>query len=140
MTYRLLADLLLLLHLLFICFVLFGGFLCLKQVRWAWVHLPATLWGVWIEWSGRICPLTPMENRFRILASGQGYESGFIEHYLLPVIYPGNLTVPVQIALGGVVIIMNLVVYYIVIARRRNAKRQLTNDINTLPYKKNDGG
>ena len=140
MGYRLLADLLLILHLLFICFVLFGGFLCLIRIRWAWFHLPAAAWGVWIEWSGRICPLTPLENRFRVLAFDEGYQGGFIEHYLLPVIYPEKLSFQIQLILGSIVILTNLGVYLLVFLRRRNLKRQLTNDINALPYKKNDGG
>ena len=119
MGYRLLADLTLLLHLCFILFVLFGGFLCLHHIRWAWVHLPAAAWGVWIEWSGRICPLTPLENRFRALAAQEGYDSGFIEHYLMPVIYPEDLSIPLQIVLGGLVILINLSIYLFVLWYRR---------------------
>jgi len=91
--YRVLADLTLGLHLAFILFALLGGLLCRHRKHWAFLHLPTLLWGVWVEWSGTICPLTPLENHFRELASGQGYQGSFIEHYLVPIIYPQGLTV-----------------------------------------------
>ncbi len=115
MGYRLLADLTLVLHLCFILFVLFGGLLCLHRVYWACLHIPAAIWGVWIEWSGRICPLTPLENHFRQLASGRGYSTGFVEHYLLPLIYPADLTVSLQVLLGALVIIINIFIYLFVL-------------------------
>lgn len=111
MVYQLAADLLLVLHLLFVLFVVFGGLLCLHRVRWAWLHLPALCWGVWIEWSGRICPLTPLENRFRHLAGGAGYSGDFIEHYLLSILYPAGLDRPMQWLLGGLAILVNLIIY-----------------------------
>lgn len=122
MGYGLAADLLLVLHLLFIVFVLFGGGLCLHRTYWAWLHLPAMLWGVWIEWAGWICPLTPLEVHFRALANQQGYEGEFISHYLLPVLYPPGLTSGVQWFLGGTVIILNILIYIIVITKRRRRK------------------
>jgi hypothetical protein len=115
MIYRVLADLTLLLHLAFIFFVLLGGLLCLHRTLWAWVHLPAATWGIWVEWSGRICPLTPLENHFRRLASGQGYKGGFVEHYLVPVVYPNSLNSSVQLLLGFIVIIINLFIYLYVL-------------------------
>jgi hypothetical protein len=122
MGYGLAADLLLVLHLLFIVFVLFGGWLCLHRIFWAWLHLPAMLWGIWIEWAGWICPLTPLEIHFRALANQQGYEGEFISHYLLPVLYPPGLTSGVQWFLGGTVIILNILIYIIVITKRRRRK------------------
>jgi Protein of Unknown function (DUF2784) len=111
MSDRLAADLVLLVHALFILWVVFGGL----AVWWrAWVaalHLPAALWGVWIEWSGRICPLTPLENRLRLAAGQQGIEGSFIEHYLWGLIYPEGLTREVQWLLGAGVIAVNLLVY-----------------------------
>lgn len=125
MGYRFLADLILTLHFCFILFVLFGGLLCLYRTGLAWLHLPAASWGVWIEWSGGICPLTPLENRFRLVASEQGYADGFVEHYLIPIIYPGHLDASLQWVLGAVVIFVNLAVYLFVFTRSRKRKRQV---------------
>ena len=111
MLYRSAADLLVLLHLRFILFVIIGGFLVLK---WRWLvllHLPAAIWGVLIEFQGWMCPLTPLEKRLRQAAGEAGYSGGFIEHYLLPVIYPEALTADIQMTLGGFVILINLVAY-----------------------------
>jgi hypothetical protein len=124
MGYRLAADLTLLLHLLFILFVIFGGLLCLHRFRWAWLHLPAMIWGVWVEWAGWICPLTPMENHFRQLASSQEYSGGFIEHYLIPVIYPEQLTVSLQWVLGGLVLIVNIFIYLYVFQKKRKTEQR----------------
>jgi len=106
-----LADLLVLLHLLFVAFVVGGGFLLPHWPRLAWLHLPTAAWGAYIEFSGGICPLTPLENRLRILAGESGYSGGFVERYLLPVLYPDYLTLPVQWLLGGGVVAVNLVAY-----------------------------
>ena len=114
MTRSVLADLVLIIHFGFILFVLFGGLLAL---RWKWIpylHVPAVAWGAWIELTGRLCPLTPLENSLRRAAGEAGYEGGFVEHYLLPVIYPGGLTREVQLALAALVIVLNAVVYYVV--------------------------
>ena len=112
MGYQQAADLLLVLHLAFIAFVLFGGLLCLHRVRWAWLHLPAMAWGIWIEWTGGICPLTPWENRFRQLAGEPQYRESFIEHYLVPLIYPEQLNLSIQWILGAVVLLGNLLIYW----------------------------
>lgn len=111
MEYRLLADGVLLLHLLFILFVVGGGPLVLRWPRLAWAHLPAAVWGAGIEFFGWICPLTPLENALRRLAGEAGYRGGFVEHYLLPVIYPGALTREIQIGLGLAVVAINAVAY-----------------------------
>ena len=118
MTFRLAADLVLLLHLAFIVFVLTGGLLAL---RWRWaplLHLPAAAWGVFIDLSGRICPLTPLENLLRAQAGQAGYAGGFIEHYLLRLIYPDDMTQGVQAVLAGVVLGVNAGVYAWVWRRR----------------------
>lgn len=111
MTYRLAADGLLLLHVLFIVFVMAGGLL----VRWkpvlVWIHVPAAIWGMLIELIGWTCPLTPLENHFREVAGGQGYQGGFVQHYLLPLIYPDWLTIKAQYVLGGLVLAVNAVIY-----------------------------
>ena len=118
MLYRVLADFVLVTHLAFIVFVLAGGLLALRWPRVAVVHLPCALYGAAIEFVGWICPLTPLENRFRQLAGEQGYQQGFIEHYLLPIIYPSGLTETVQIVLGTIVIVVNVVVYAFVVRRQ----------------------
>lgn len=104
------ADLLVFIHFGFILFVIFGGFLALKWRKLIWFHLPAAIWGVLIEFSGWICPLTHFENRLRSV-SGGGYASSFIDHYLIPMMYPSALTREIQIGLGIIVILLNLLVY-----------------------------
>ncbi len=109
--YAFLADALVVLHLLFVVFVMAGGFLLRRWPKLIWLHLPTVLWGAYIEFSGGICPLTPLENQLRTHAGETGYSGGFVEHYLLPVLYPDNLTVPIQWLLGGCVVVVNLLAY-----------------------------
>ena len=105
------ADSVLLLHLAFILFVLLGGAMTLWW-RWSpFVHLPAAAWGFFVELTGRVCPLTYLENYFRIKAGQSGYTESFIEHYLLDIIYPSGLTREIQFALAGVVIVVNIIIY-----------------------------
>jgi hypothetical protein len=118
-VYQRLADLVVILHLCFVLFVVLGGVLVLRWRRLAWIHLPAALWGIGIEWLGGVCPLTPLENHFRRLGGGAGYAGGFVEHYIMPVLYPAGLTRELQIGLGILVLVTNAVVYAIVIRRRR---------------------
>ncbi|MFA5242890.1 MAG: DUF2784 domain-containing protein [Sulfuricella sp.] len=119
MLHEIAADLVVLLHFAFILFVVLGGFFALKW-RWlVWLHLPAALWGALIEFTGWICPLTPLENLLRQASGGRGYASGFIEHYLLPLIYPAGLTRELQFALGLGVVILNALVYSLWFARRK---------------------
>lgn len=118
MSYRLLADLTLLLHLAFILFVLLGGLLCLYRGWLAWLHLPAVAWGIWVEWSGTTCPLTPLENHYRRLASGLDYTGGFIEHYLHQIIYPDHLTDTLQWFLGSLVLFINFLIYAFIYRRK----------------------
>jgi hypothetical protein len=121
---RLAADALVLLHLAFIAFAVFGGLLVAWRVRLAWLHLPAAAWAAAIEFSGAICPLTPLENRFRRLAGESGYPGGFVEHYLIPIVYPPGLDAPIQKWLGALVIAANLTVYLWVVARRSERGRR----------------
>jgi hypothetical protein len=123
MKYALAADTVMLFHFCFIAFALLGSFLVLWK-RWiVWLHLPALAWGAWIESSGRICPLTPLENHFRDLAGLTTYGEGFITHYLLPVIYPAGLTRGTQFLFLGILIGVNLLGYGLVVARRRGLIR-----------------
>jgi hypothetical protein len=117
--WRALADGVLVVHLGFILFVVLGGALSLRWPRVAWLHVPAAVWGAWIEFSGAICPLTPLENRFRRAGGEGGYAGGFIDHYLVPILYPPGLTRTHQIALGCGVLILNVMAYAIVLRRRR---------------------
>jgi hypothetical protein len=106
-----LADLVVILHFAFVLFVIFGGLLVLRWPRLAYVHLPVALYGALIELVGWICPLTPLEKRLRESAGLQGYHGGFVEHYILPVLYPAGLTRGVQWVLGMLVLGINLVIY-----------------------------
>lgn len=105
------ADLVLILHLGFVVFVLCGGLLVLRWRRLAWLHLPAAAWGAVVEFTGWVCPLTPLESRLRTSAGQSGYRSDFVAHYLLPVLYPDDLTREVQLILGTVVLAVNILVY-----------------------------
>ena len=110
--YQLLADLVLIVHLAFVVFVLCGGLLVLKW-RWiVWLHLPAVTWGAFVEFSGWICPLTPLENWLRAQGGEISYRSDFMAQYLLPVLYPGDLTRDLQFLLGTGVIVLNTAVYW----------------------------
>ncbi|CAM5334245.1 DUF2784 domain-containing protein [Eoetvoesiella caeni] len=120
MTYRVLADLVLLVHALFIAFAVFGGFLALWKPRLAWLHLPALAWGATVIALGWICPLTPLENALKVMAGQESYSGGFIEHYLLLAIYPPGLTRAVQIALAVLLVAGNFIVYAILFYRRKN--------------------
>ncbi len=117
MLYRLLADLVVTAHALFVVFVVLGGFLTWTW-RWvAWLHVPTAVWGVAIEYGGWVCPLTPLENHFRARAGLAGYRGGFIEHYVLPALYPEGLTPAKQIALGTLALVVNVVAYGVLVRR-----------------------
>ena len=121
MFHRFGAEAVLLVHFAFIAFVLFGALLAL---RWRWVvvaHLPAAAWGFFVEVTGRICPLTYAENYLRNRAGESGYSQGFIEHYLLPIIYPTGLTQQIQYILAGTVVAINALAYGWLLYRRRSS-------------------
>lgn len=124
MWYGALADFVVVIHLAFVAFVVLGGFLVLRHPTLAWLHLPAAVWGVLIEFAGWSCPLTPLENAFRMRGGDAGYSGGFIDHYLLPILYPGGLTRGVQIMLGSVVLMLNVAVYGLLLARGRGRARR----------------
>jgi hypothetical protein len=116
---RVAADLVLLLHLAFVAFALLGGLAALRWRRAPWIHLPVLAWSVAIEWIGWTCPLTPLENALRRAAGDAGYAGGFVEHYLLPLLYPGALTPTVRFALGAVLLAVNALVYGYLLLHRR---------------------
>jgi len=107
----LLADAVVLLHLAFIAFVVAGAVLLFRWPRLALLHVPALLWGAYAEFSGALCPLTPLENRLRAVAGASGYHGGFVEHYLIPLIYPETLTREWQTLLGIIVVVVNASLY-----------------------------
>ena len=123
MLYHLCAEGVLLVHFAFIAFVLFGA---LFALRWRWIialHLPAAAWGLLIELSGRVCPLTFIENSLRIQAGQAPYADSFIEHYLLAIIYPVALTRELQFVLAGVVLLVNAALYAWVLSRSRRPRQ-----------------
>ncbi len=119
MAYRILADLVMAVHFAFILFVILGGLLALRWRAAAWVHVPCFVWGAAIITVGWVCPLTPLEVSLRRSAGEAGYDGSFIEHYLLPLIYPGELGPAVRWVLGGALLGFNLLVYAAVYRRGR---------------------
>ena len=124
MGYRALADVILVLHLCFVLFVVLGALLLVRWPRVAFVHLPAAAWGVWIEYAGAICPLTPLEQQLRQRGGETAYAGGFVEHYITAVLYPAGLTRGIQLVLGSGVLLLNLILY-LRWWRRRARRRSL---------------
>ena len=118
MWFRVLADLTVIVHLAFVLFVVLGGLLVLRWRRVAWLHLPAAVWGAWIEFAGWLCPLTPLENWLRERGGRPAYTSSFVERYIIPTLYPDSLSREVQWVLGGLVLLVNGLVYLMVLRRR----------------------
>ncbi len=125
MLWNLLADTVVLAHLAFVAFVVAGGFLTWRYPRALFAHVPALLWGIWIEVSGMICPLTPLENHLRTLAGKAGYTGGFVEHYIIPVLYPLGLTRHIQWMLATILIALNVLAYagLLTLSRKRHTPR-----------------
>ena len=121
MPYRLLADAVVVLHLTFVLFVIAGGLFVLKWKRLTWVHLPAVIWGVSVEWLDVICPLTPLENWFRAASSENDYKGDFLQQYAISILYPDNLTRDTQIVLGALLLLINVFIYSYVL--RENLTR-----------------
>ena len=122
MLTRFFADVVLVIHAAFIAFAVVGGLLTLRWPRVAWIHLPAAVWAATVVAMGWICPLTPLENALRRAAGEAGYAGGFIEHYVVPLVYPAGLTREVQVVLGAMVVAVNLAIYATIWLR---AKRRL---------------
>ncbi|MBU2648122.1 DUF2784 domain-containing protein [bacterium] len=123
MHYQFLASGLVILHFLFVGFVIIGGVFCFKWQKMIWVHLPAVAWSITIECSGWICPLTPLENYFRLKAGASAYNVDFISYYLLPILYPASLTRNIQYLLGFAVLLVNVLVYGILFRVHRQQKK-----------------
>ena len=122
MNAKLLADAVLIVHLAFVVFVVFGGLLALWRNWLAVLHLPALAWGIWIELSGRVCPLTPLEQHLRRLAAETSYEGGFLDHYVVPLLYPDALDRRAQVVLAVALAAWNIAVYAAVFARARRRR------------------
>lgn len=121
--YGALADVVVVIHFAFVLFVVLGGLLVLRWPRVAWLHIPAAVWGVLIEFAGWICPLTPLELWLRRQAAEAGYEGGFIEHYITDLVYPEGLTRQAQLLLGLGALMVNVAVYSAVLVRWRRRSR-----------------
>ena len=120
--YAVLANLTVAAHLLFVVFVMLGGLLVVRWLRIAWVHVPCAAWGALVELMGWVCPLTPLERALRERAGEATYATPFLEHYLIPLLYPGALTREIQLALGVGVVALNLAVYAVVWRRRMRSR------------------
>jgi hypothetical protein len=116
-----LATAVVLAHLFFVAFVMAGGVLALRWRKVAYLHLAAVTWAIYVEWSGAICPLTPLENSLRAAAGLEAYAGDFVAEYVFPLLYPDGLTRRAQLLIGIVVLAVNSIVYAAVIARGRRS-------------------
>lgn len=121
MIYRLLADVVVAIHVCFVLFVVFGGFLLRRWPKLIYAHIPAAVWGVMIEFGGWVCPLTPLENSLRMRGGEAGYQGDFIDHYVIPLLYPHGLNRNIQTLLGIIAFSVNAIAYYIYFRSRRRA-------------------
>jgi hypothetical protein len=124
MLYQVLADIVACVHAAFVAFVVLGGVLAIRWRRLVWLHVPAAIWGALIEFADWVCPLTPLENALRGRAGDAGYGDGFVQHYLLRALYPAGLTRSVQVALGTLVIVVNILAYVALLRRGRRSVEQ----------------
>jgi uncharacterized protein DUF2784 len=122
--YKFLADAVIVFHFAFVGFVLFGGLLALRWRRVMWAHLPCVAWGIWIELSHGLCPLTPLENNLREQAGRSTYEGGFVDHYIMPILYPDGLTHGTQVAIACLIIAINGGCYGFILWKWHRARRQ----------------
>ena len=123
MGYRLLADAVVVVHLGFVLFALLGALLAFRWRKVIWLHLPALLWGAYVEFTGQVCPLTPLENWLRRQGGEAGYTASFVEQYLLPILYPANLTADTQLVLGTLLVLVNVALYGLLL--RRGKQREV---------------
>ncbi len=132
MIYRLGADAIVVFHICFVGFVLFGGLAVLRWPRLMFVHLPAAVWGAIVEFTGWLCPLTPFENNLRGWGQQPGYTGSFVDHYIIPVLYPTGLTRETQVVIGCIVLALNLSAYGLLIARMRRRDTASSAEAQTL--------
>ncbi|PJZ70467.1 hypothetical protein CH373_05185 [Leptospira perolatii] len=118
--FTILANLILILHLCFVLFVIFGAILSFRFKWMPWIHIPAAIWGFLVEMTGWICPLTPLEWKFRMLAGQSGYSGGFLEYYIISILYPEGLTREISYFLGAGVLLWNLLIYYLVWKKKQS--------------------
>lgn len=123
MFYRTAADLVLVTHLAFVILVVAGAVLVFRYPWFAWIHVPVATWGAYVELTGRICPLTTLENYLRINAGQEGYANSFVEQYIVPLIYPAGLSRNVQLWLAGLVVAINVILYAWILLRKRSARQ-----------------
>ncbi len=123
MVYQRAADIVVIVHLLFVLFAVLGGLLVYRWRYLLWVHLPAVFWAAWVVITGGICPLTPLENRLRLQGGVAGYPGGFIEYYVETLLYPPGLTRTTQMALGAAVLVINIGLYGLLLFRARRTGR-----------------
>ena len=119
MAYRAAADAILVTHFAFVLFAVLGALLVLRWPRLAWLHIPAVVWAAFVEFNGMICPLTPLEVILRRQAGEAGYAGGFIDHYVVSLLYPEGLTQETQAMLGAIVVVINAAIYIVALRRRR---------------------
>lgn len=131
MIYRLLSDFVIIFHSAFVLFVIFGGLLLFWKRKIVWIHLPCAFWGAFVEFSGKICPLTPLEMLFRVKGGLQAYRGSFVEHYIIPILYPVGLTRNIQIILGSIVIIINATIYWKVFVSKSRSRIDKKKKIRT---------
>lgn len=124
MTYKFAAEFVVLVHCAFVAFVVLGAVLVTRWPRVAWLHLPAVLWGALSEFLGVICPLTPLEQFLWQRAGLAGYSGGFVEHYVVALLYPAGLTRSIRVVLGTGVIVLNATLYGWLALRRRTSRHR----------------
>ena len=119
--YEITADLLLIIHFTFLLFVVFGALLIFASIKIIFIHIPVVIWGSYIELTNSICPLTYLENWFLHKANLTTYSEGFIQNYLVPIVYPMNLTKDLQIYLGITLIVINMIIYGFIISKLKKS-------------------
>ena len=128
LCYRIAADGVVVLHLAFILFVFLGGLTLFWRPWMVWVHVPAAVWGGIVELTGAPCPLTPLENHLRRAGNVASYSGGFVDHYIMPIVYPPGLTRETQVILGAIILAVNAVVYFKFVSRKKRGDDEFRSD------------